>query len=68
MEDKSKPPVVKDLGWANGWKETPEIIKKCKELKHETINKDVSSRPGRGLHNTTRCDICGYIYHYDSSG
>ncbi len=55
-----------DLGWANGWEEDPEIVRKCKELKHETSNVDIGP-PFRGLHHVVTCNICGYIYHYDSS-
>jgi len=56
---------VKDLGWANGWGETPEIVKKCRELKHTTTDVDHSHM--RGTNHEVRCDICGYIYRYDSS-
>jgi len=58
-------PAVKDLGWANSWKETPEIVKKCEELKHEIKR---TSGNMRGTDNTVRCDICRYVYKYDSSG
>lgn len=40
------------LGWANGWKETPEIVKKCHELGHNRFG---------------RCEICGYYFNVDSS-
>ena len=60
MEDE-----FKDLGWANGWKETPEIVKKCREAKHRVIDFDHSGN--RGLHHEVNCPICKYIYHYDSS-
>ena len=59
-------PVVKDFGWANGWKETPELVKKCKELKHRVSDIDVGPK-FRGLEHVVRCDTCGYLYRYDSS-
>ena len=60
-------PAVRDLGWANGWKETPEIVKRCRALGHKTI--DTNRDPTwHGLTNEVRCDECGYVYRYDSSG
>jgi hypothetical protein len=56
-----------DLGWANGWAEDPEIVKACAKAGHKP--RDANRDPtGHGLHNVTICDICRYIYHYDSSG
>lgn len=37
-------PKVQDLGWANGWQETPDIVKKCRELGHD--RQDKSDAPG----------------------
>lgn len=56
-----------DLGWANGWTEDPQILKDCKKAEHprRETNRDPS---WHGLHTEVRCDICNYIYHYDSSG
>ncbi len=59
-------PKVKNLGWANGWKEDPEIVKECERLGHKPSNVDVGP-PHRGLEHVVRCDICGYVYRYDSS-
>ena len=59
-------PKVINLGWANGWKETPEIVKKCHALGHRPIDID-RGPPFRGLDHEVRCDICGYVYHVDSS-
>jgi hypothetical protein len=59
--------TLQDLGWINNWKETPEIVIKCKEAKHKTINEDQGSTPGRGYNTVTICETCGYIYHCDSS-
>lgn len=66
-EDLEEPPdpAFQDLGWANGWKETPQIVKKCREEKHKVVNLDRSGN--RGLHHEVKCTICKYIYHYDSS-
>jgi len=62
-------PKVKNLGWANGWSETPEIVKKCRELGHQrSDNSDAPGVPYKCFVHTVRCDICGYVYKYDSSG
>ena len=57
---------MEDLGWANNWRETPEIVKKCRALKHSRTDKDVGP-PHRGLEHVVTCEICGYVYRYDSS-
>ena len=49
---------VKDLGWANGWIETPEIVKKCTHRQTE-VNLDCC------VHQVT-CVECGFTYKYDS--
>lgn len=56
-----------NLGYANGWVETPEIIEKCRESrdrgeKHETWSRN----DGRCL-NSYGCKTCGYEYKVDSS-
>jgi len=63
MTDK---PAVQDFGWANSWSETPDLVKKCREAGHKVSDIDVGP-PFRGLENVVRCDICGYVYRYDSS-
>jgi hypothetical protein len=51
---------LKDLGYANGWKEDPEIVKKCQHVKEV---KNI------GNHLIEfRCEICGYKFKVDSSG
>ena len=55
--------TIKNLGYCNGWGETPEIVKKCRELQHKRSGVKV----GNCL-NTTVCEICGYSYKTDSSG
>jgi hypothetical protein len=62
----SKPPT--DYGWANNWKEDPEAVKKCNELKHKKTDVDVGRPPGRGYENVVTCEICNIVYRYDSSG
>lgn len=59
--------AFKDLGWVNGWSETPEIVKKCRELNHDTTDTDEGRIKYRGYDTVTRCATCGYKYHCDSS-
>lgn len=54
--------TMKDLGFANGWKNTPEIVKVCKELGH--IQYEYNA--GRCLHEYG-CGACKYKYFVDSS-
>ena len=56
-----------DLGWANSWDKTPDIVERCRESrkrgeKHEYTDGD---GPWRCTHLVT-CKTCGYTYHYDS--
>jgi len=55
-----------DLGWQNYWTETPEIVKKCKRKGHKPTDRDVGP-PFRGLEHIVQCNLCKYIYRYDSS-
>ena len=62
MSDKSpeETKTLRDLGWANGWKETPKIVKECD---HPLV--------GRRIGNCAyerKCYVCGYVYSVDSSG
>lgn len=59
MENKKD---FQDLGYVNGWKETPEIVKKCMELKHEVWSDTI----GNCL-TAVVCKECGYQYKIDSS-
>ncbi len=58
---------ILNLGWANGWASTPDIVVECHALGHvpRHTNLDLTMR---GLNTEVRCDECGYVYHYDSSG
>lgn len=56
----SKEKVI-DLGWANGWKEIPDLIKTCNKKKHPIKRYNI----GRCQHEY-RCDFCGYVYKADS--
>jgi len=55
-----------DLGWANSWKEEPGLVEKCRSLGHERRGWDAGP-PNRGLEHVVICDICKYVYRYDSS-
>ena len=57
---------LKDLGWANSWKEIPDEVKNCDAMAHNKSDVDVGP-PHRGLEHQVVCKICGYIYRYDSS-
>ena len=62
-EKQRKEAQLRDLGYANGWQDTPDIVKACRARGHipEEINR------GRCL-NEYRCVECGYKYLVDSSG
>jgi|26BtaG_2_1085354.scaffolds.fasta_scaffold46116_2 hypothetical protein len=61
-----QPKEWEDFGYENGWSEDPPEIKKCRELKHETV--ETSDDPPFRRHNwTVKCYVCKIIYHYDSS-
>ncbi len=62
-ERKSEPATArKNLGFVNGWKETPQIVSDCEAAGHKR----------RGTHDGTRClsetfcDICNYKFSMDS--
>lgn len=54
--------LEQDLGYANGWGDTPEIVQKCNQLGHKQYEKPV----GRYLHECG-CGACHYFYLVDSS-
>jgi hypothetical protein len=66
--DGTRQPMRKliDLGWANGWKEEPEIVKKCRQLGHELQEINMSTTY-RQADYERRCDICSYVSHVDMS-
>jgi hypothetical protein len=51
-----------DFGAANGWLETPELVKRCVAKKHSPKQTGV----GRCL-TEVRCELCRYKYLIDSS-
>ena len=53
-----------DLGYMNGWKEIPDMVKKCREKGHETTSHKF--RTIGGTVQEYRCDLCGYKYKVDS--
>lgn len=57
MEDKTNR-RIRELGWANGWAETPEIVKNCTHQQTEV-------NLGSCVHQVT-CVKCGFTYKYDS--
>lgn len=62
------PPEIKDLGWYNNDQSRKEIaaaIDLCRALEHETTDVDISIN--RGYEHVVTCNLCGYVYRYDSS-
>jgi hypothetical protein len=57
----------KNLGWQNGWQETPLIVQACREAGHTPVevNCDQSMH---GYEHHVSCPICKYFYRVDSSG
>ena len=55
-----------NLGWANGWKEDPEIIEKCNKLGHKVGVEKHEREISIFTHEVT-CAVCRYRYKYDSS-
>lgn len=52
---------MKDLGYANGWNSTPQIIKECKAKGHKIHNETI----GRCLERSW-CEECGFEFRVDS--
>lgn len=61
-------PELKDLGWANDWVSTPEIVVKCWEMKHEELGGTTSHHDYSRCIHSYECKVCGYRYREDSSG
>jgi len=53
------------FGYANSWSEYPEVIQNCRAQGHKV--KDYRIGGAYGHNNEVRCDICRYMYRYDSS-
>lgn len=51
-----------DFGTANGWLETPELVKRCVGKKHSPKQTGI----GRCL-TEVKCELCRYKYTVDSS-
>ncbi len=62
----TEPAPLAYLGWANDWKEDPEVVVNCHRLKHKPTDVDVGP-PNRGIEHVVTCRECGYYYKYDSS-
>jgi len=60
-------PVRIALGWANGWTDEPQIVKDCKAENHPFKERNLDPTM-HGFDHLVWCNICGYEYHYDSSG
>ncbi|KKM20685.1 hypothetical protein LCGC14_1642960 [marine sediment metagenome] len=61
-------PEIQDLGVANGWKETPEVVISCRSVASYVPPPHWPTETKIGKTRTEiRCDICGYRYEYDSS-
>lgn len=65
MNEKNKS-STQDLGWMNSWNETPEIVLNCQKAGHTITNVDVGT-PHRGIEHVVKCNVCNYVYRYDSS-
>ena len=50
-----------NYGYANGWKETPEQVKRCRELKHPIQTVKIGNCLTEYI-----CPTCGYEYKIDS--
>lgn len=57
---------IQNLGWANSWNKTPQIVIDCRAAKHEISDID-EGPPHRGMEHVVRCTKCNYVYRYDSS-
>ena len=66
VQKDERPVPLKNLGWLNCWEETPEIVTLCRKEKHPVSDIDVGP-PHRGIEHVVKCEICKYVYRYDSS-
>jgi len=56
-----------NLGWANNWKETPEVVLKCREQEHPEKGLTEGQADHVRCVSTSTCRLCGYTYKVDSS-
>ena len=65
MSDKK----IQDLGWANGWQGTPDIVTQCRAARESGEKHEMAggAGPWHCTHVTT-CLTCGYTFKVDSSG
>lgn len=54
---------MSNLGYANGWAETPAIVKNCERMAHGWVTRQI----GR-CEREHSCPICNYRFKVDSSG
>ncbi len=66
VEEDTEVRPFQDLGWANGWEETPWIVEECQRLGHRPIERNLDPTM-HGLDTEVRCEQCNYVYHCDSS-
>lgn len=55
-----------NLGYANGWSETPEVVKACRQKQHGKSGYMRETRLGNCL-TQYECGECNYYYRVDSS-
>ena len=56
-----------DLGWGNGWKQTPKIVADCHAAQERGERHDISDGPTQwACCHRVECRTCGYVYTYDS--
>jgi len=59
----NEPKKWTDLGYANGWRGTPEIVQKCDEAGHKTD----SPKSYQRCVTIVECPICRYRFKIDST-
>lgn len=57
------PPIIRDFGYANGWREPPREVKRCQDLGHKLEGRQIYACVIEHY-----CPICKIQYKIDSSG